>query len=68
MLSNSVSFINKKPSRAEVFSEILTNLPKILGYNQIKQLKQKLVTQKGCFRSKTEKNNFITAFRVFELV
>ena len=57
MLSNSVSFVNKKLCRAEVFSGILTNLPKEPGHNQIKQLKRKLVTRKGCFRSKTKKNN-----------
>ena len=58
MLSNSVSFVNKKLCRAEVFSGILTNLPKEPGHNQIKQLKRKLVTRKGCFRSKTKKNQF----------
>ena len=57
MLSNSVSFVNKKLCRAEVFSGILTNLPKEPGHNQIKQLKGKLVTRKGCFRSKTKKKS-----------
>ena len=70
MLSNSVSFLNKKLCRAEVFSGILTNLPKEPGHNQIKQLKRKLVTRKGCFRSKKKKKiNFIIAFcLLFELL